>query len=77
MKPLSHRSTKISIAKNKRNVKNNAALSRYPEHTEIGIVRQVCYYRFFSFVLMELACFPEAGGLDNNLLRFLGVGGGK
>jgi len=30
---------------------------------------------FIAFVLMELSCFPEAGGLDSFLLGFWGVEG--
>ena len=37
--------------------------------------RDVC--TFIWFVLMELSCFPEAGGLDSFLLRFWGVEGVK
>jgi hypothetical protein len=35
------------------------------------------FLTFFSFVLMGLACFAEAGGLDSFLLVFWGVEWGK
>jgi hypothetical protein len=42
-------------------------------------VKLLCqlFLTFFSFVLMGLACFPEAWGLDSFLLGFLEVGGRK
>jgi hypothetical protein len=33
------------------------------------------FLTFICFVLMELFCFPEAGGLDSFLLGFWGVEG--